>query len=245
LSTNEVLMRLSSWIVIVIVAVFVSSCHTATEPQRVLPGTVVGHVVIDDTMGFMSSAFSASYSGIVVRIEGSSFLTTTDSLGFWKIENIPAGTYNISATKNGFGLDRMCGVVISGPGITDLRIVRSFRLNERVHWTPTLYRDSGSNSLAFFAGIWGLGVDYVVDRRSDVRAEDSHSYIVDPATFCEDECSVNENDLFNAGFERGQTVYVSAIANGAPKNRYWDSETGGWKIVNPGLKSNVIAVVLP
>ena len=74
-------------------------------------GTIQGKVVVNVNCSPLSNA-----SGTTVHIEGTAFSATTDSLGDWTLNNVPAGIYNIMITKPGFDTDLITQDQFSGAG---------------------------------------------------------------------------------------------------------------------------------
>lgn len=63
--------------------------------------------------------FSSNHQGILVEIEHTSFKTTTDSNGFWEIDNLPTGTYSISFSKEGYCFWKNTSFQFIGGGVID------------------------------------------------------------------------------------------------------------------------------
>ena len=55
------------------------------------------------------------YSGATIALEGTSLFGMTDSVGYWKIDSVPAGVYNIIASKPGFDSGFVPGVEVNPP----------------------------------------------------------------------------------------------------------------------------------
>ena len=70
-----------------------------------IPGTLVGNGNLYDTVW---DNFSRNYaeiddrSNVLVSLEGTTFKTTTNKKGEWRIENVPPGTYNILFQKDDY-----------------------------------------------------------------------------------------------------------------------------------------------
>ncbi|MEP7233681.1 MAG: carboxypeptidase-like regulatory domain-containing protein [Ignavibacteriota bacterium] len=111
---------LLSFCVLVLIAV-VSGCTStnSSNPNSTtsLNGSITGTVSLGRELGSSPNTFSSS-AGVTVSLDGTSLSATTDSSGFWKLDNVPSGNYDVTITKSGFGLTRNYGVAISGPGTT-------------------------------------------------------------------------------------------------------------------------------
>jgi hypothetical protein len=58
----------------------------------------------------------APRAGSMVAVEGTNFSATTDSLGHWRIGNLPAGTYDLSFSRSGYAPHRVIGFQFVGGG---------------------------------------------------------------------------------------------------------------------------------
>ena len=105
---------LGSFCLIILFAV-VSGCSTPNSPAS-SGGSITGIVTLGSQIGTSSQKTFASSAGASISLDGTSLSTLTDSSGFWKIDNVPAANYDVTITKSGFGLTRIYGVAIGGPG---------------------------------------------------------------------------------------------------------------------------------
>ncbi|MBK8127946.1 MAG: carboxypeptidase regulatory-like domain-containing protein [bacterium] len=72
-------------------------------------GSANGTVTLDGT---------GDYSGVTIEALGTHLRATTSSDGSYQIDNIPAGTYTLTARKLGYSWDTVPGVVITEDGLT-------------------------------------------------------------------------------------------------------------------------------
>lgn len=93
---------------------FLVSCggNDPSDPGNRLVGVLAGHVELADEQGTLLS----DHSGAVITVEGTDYTGTTDAQGNWSIENLPAGTYVVSTTKDGFTTVKEFGVAFVGGG---------------------------------------------------------------------------------------------------------------------------------
>lgn len=86
-------------------ALAIASCTNDDGPVAAQPpeptGTIAGFVTLIDSTGPVVP------SGATVRIEGTSHSATTDSLGRWTIDSVPAGIYTFVVTKEGYSTERI------------------------------------------------------------------------------------------------------------------------------------------
>ncbi len=80
-------------------------------------GTLTGTVTLGSEWGFSPGALGSS-AGVTIVLDNTSLSTTSDSTGYWKLENVPAGNYDVTISKFGFGLTCIYGVTVQGPGTT-------------------------------------------------------------------------------------------------------------------------------
>ncbi len=83
----------------ILVLVLLSGCKSSTEPvtssgSGSLSGTVKAYGIL--------SAQPVSSSGVEVELQATKYHAISDSLGNFRIDNIPAGVYNIIFSKQGF-----------------------------------------------------------------------------------------------------------------------------------------------
>ena len=88
-----------NFIFLLLVFILLSGCKSSSNPltssgSGSLSGTVKAYAV--------TSAHTVNPFGIHVELQATKFQATTDSLGNFRIDNIPAGVYNIVFWKSGF-----------------------------------------------------------------------------------------------------------------------------------------------
>ena len=98
-----------------------SGCTTESPVSSVsstpLTGTLKGRV----QFGSMDRAdYPMAPGAATVSVEGTGISTTTDSLGRWQIDSLPAGTYDLSFTRSGFATRREVGFQFVGGGVAYL-----------------------------------------------------------------------------------------------------------------------------
>jgi hypothetical protein len=154
------------------IAVF-TSCTKQSDPvtnyiythsDSALVGDMVGFVdLYDSTYTSYIYGIVSGHEGAVVSLDGTPFHTTTDSLGKWTLKNIPAGTYNISITKDGYALIKEVAYKFIGNGtdylgrFTLLKIpllhpeivIRPFHDYYSYGWHDTLYVTSYGDTIKY------------------------------------------------------------------------------------------------
>lgn len=86
-------------LLIVLATIFLSSCKDNTVATGDKIGNLEGQV---DYLYNIDNAKLSDRSGITVSAEGTAFSGVTDSAGYWKIKDLPEGTYSINFSKPGF-----------------------------------------------------------------------------------------------------------------------------------------------
>lgn len=133
-----------------------------THSDSSLVGSMVGHVNLFGSKQYYSDAPSG-HAGVVVSIEGTPFKATSDSSGKWEIKFLPAGTYTIDFTKNGYSLAkqefyRFIGNGTDYLGSEDLYqlpalhpqlVTRSFRDSYRRFYRDSLYTYPNGDTATF------------------------------------------------------------------------------------------------
>ena len=92
----------------------VFGCSVSNEPSSELTGTLVGRAysIKEGT----ASEFEA-HEKIRVEIEGTGLSTSPDSLGNWRIDNVPTRAISIAYSKAGFATVRQNPIMFVGGGI--------------------------------------------------------------------------------------------------------------------------------
>jgi Carboxypeptidase regulatory-like domain len=86
-----------------------ASWQTPSAP--VVTGTITGFVRLFDPYG---NGVYTNLANTLVSIDGTSTTTNTDAFGKFTFTNLPAGTYALTATKAGYGTDKLPWVSLVG-----------------------------------------------------------------------------------------------------------------------------------
>src|SRR5438128_2327425 len=83
-------------------------CKDSPTNTSSLKGDMAGYVLAADSNSIASNgivgADTLNNAGVTISIDGTPFSAVTDSSGRWGMQNVPAGTYDISFRKNGYAL---------------------------------------------------------------------------------------------------------------------------------------------
>ncbi len=86
------------------------------DPSTVPPmGTILGFAFLKERDDVFPEP------GIAIAIAGTSFFASTDASGLYRVDGIPAGTYSVLASMDGYLNTRVDGVVIGTDQIVELR----------------------------------------------------------------------------------------------------------------------------
>ena len=121
-------------------SLFTSCNENGASSENLRIGTLAGTVWLYNQYG----QSIGSEAGLIIDVQGKTEHTaTTSSDGRWKIENMLAGTYNITCSKEGYATSRISGYGFLGRGEQSPDTIRIARLPS---WTiPELrveFRDS-------------------------------------------------------------------------------------------------------
>jgi len=186
--------------------------------------------------------------GMMVKIEGTTFVAYTDTAGIYQFEEVPYGTYNLSYEKDGYGTYKQIGFIHSNDGdgkpavvpaatlgktssttVTDLSVkinADTIRLTSTI--SPAGTSDSARNVRYFF------GADTTVS--SSMYLGQSKAYEIKGQYGI---WKMLQSDFITMGFTSGQTVYVKAYGDAEHSNEYINTGTG--KLIFPNVNTTVFA----
>jgi hypothetical protein len=218
-----------------------------------IPGTIKGTLMLVDSTGI---AFD-DYSGATVELEGTSYQTTSNSLGEWEIQNVPIGIYTIRFSKQGFGYQRHIGFQFVGNGSITLDypfmigIAPSYNVTLDslvVTQTNTYIGVTSEYSIPDYSKTWIV----VMSKDSVINPLDSSNFIY----IYTGERPMPTSSLRESRFQSGNTYYAQAFGLGG----YYEYPTG-FTIQSPsafyepvsrqsiytalGPGSNVVSFVMP
>ncbi len=249
--------NLPSFFVLLASCCWFCSCKSTSVASDVTDGSLTGAVTIDGTTGSPDS----NSEGVSVALDGTNFTTQTDSTGFWRIDNIKGGNYDVVVSKAGYGICRFYGITVEGPGIAH---IDPMTLGVAPTDTPILSRASVTNGGTMLSIKAGSSVPYVfIDKASNTQPGDAHFLSElcsgglgrEAANDTGSSFSFSVESIHQAGIRSGDTIYVSACdANGYSNWRNWFPECLGTyfdpvdnvnRLISPGPRSNVLTVIIP
>ena len=255
--------------IIFIAAILFISCgknsdhHAITVPDLIqgnnTRGNIAGMILLYDEDGNRLSD-----NGLVtVSIDNSTVSTTTDAKGKFQLDSIPAGTYDITYSREGFGSGKIMGLYHSATNHATTVITK----NESMAMNSTL---AISNVIvqAFDPAIQQLGVTgfHIVPVFENQTGTEKwvHLFFSDnngvSATNYQAETKIkasgaaNQMNNFNLttawfeslGFQKGQTIYLKAYGDSFLADEYTNPLTN--QTIYPSLSqkpSSVVSFVIP
>lgn len=233
-------------------SVLLGSCKSnpvTTIPNGSINGTVT---LVGNGTGPLSSS-----AGVTAALDGTNYSAQTDSNGFWHIDNVAPGNYDVVVSKAGFGACRVYGVTVEGPGTA--HVDDGMYIGIAPTDIPTIKSVTIANGAL---SIEGGGAVIFFDRNPNMQPGDAHT----ASTYTEGlkplpsldsgtTTAFSIQSLHNVGLPSGSTVYISssdADIFGYSRNydiinqgTYYDPVHNVLRLISPGPRSNVIAITMP
>jgi len=129
---------------------FFGGCKNSTVIENSDVGSFHGNVALLTAEGDTLS----NYAGVTARIEGTAFQATSNAVGDWEIDNVPAGIYNIILTKPGFDTLIITQYQFSGAGVSFLvsSAIQALPLDSLV-FTITNTTESSDTDSYYYLGL--------------------------------------------------------------------------------------------
>lgn len=217
----------------------------ATGPLQT--GDMVGYVRLVDIYG---NSVYTGLSGITVSLEGTAYTTTTNANGMFSFTALPIGTYNIMATKAGYGTDKSQGIPLTGgavlhPGSLKLSQLPAFNvtllnatpngtgivLNGTVNSTSP-YRRTVGIFIGLTNTVSSATANYVDFQTANVNANSTNFTL-----------TLNAQMLADLGVTTGTPLYFAAYSINSGASTYVDY-TNGRKVYNAIGTTSVSATAI-
>ena len=235
-----------------IILIGFASCNKNNDPMPVATTAAIsGAVNLYD-----EGTTQLEKSGMTVKVDGSNpvISATTDTSGKFTLANVPFGTYTLVFEKSGFGTFKKSDVEHTNTGsstfiteapslgkesttqVTNLEVVVNGN-NVKIAITTN---PAGNNSNTRY-------VRYFLATDSNVSSE---NYTFNSANLVSKinpfETTITRDNLVNAGFTSGQTVYVKAYGDSFWSNDYDDKNLA--RKIFPNLNktsANSVSFIVP
>lgn len=233
---------------------FITGCDSGgdSDSENAKSGIISGSVNLYDEG---TTAIDNSGMTVIAFDDTRSVSGTTDVQGNFTLNDVPFGTYTLMYQKNGFGTFKRFGLshADTGTGITQLNEIPSLgelsttqvpNLEARVEGSDVFLsvttNPGGNNSNSRY-------IRYFLHTNTNVSNE-NYTYFssgivsrINPL-----ELTLNAQDLINAGFTSGQTVYAKVYGDSFWSNHYEDPELGRTIFPNlNGTSANFVSFVVP
>jgi hypothetical protein len=224
------------------------ACKSSTTVVQNDVGIIQGKVAISVNCNALSND-----SGATVQIEGTGFSTTTNSLGDWTMNNVPAGIYNIIITKPGFDTDLIAQDQFSGAGtqflengaisatspLPDSVLISSIQITKNDSIIIT--KDSAGNNVYDTIGYeYSLNITFIMNGPDSAIA-------FAPALIDTTPDSSSLNDGF-MNFPQGVTSISrnqSIVRTGTIYSRLWEYPKGVYQPGSPRPGDTIVVTTTP
>jgi hypothetical protein len=252
--------RLYSTLAIIVVVAMCLLCSIGCKENMTgnpQVGNISGVVILFDT----TQNEMASNGGVSVEIEGTNYRAVSDSTGFWILHNVPASTYSLKFSKEGFATVKNMSVSLVGGGTVWTGLLGMGRLIQFAAILDSLivvYTGTTGDTLGYL-GVSGrftssLSTSYSYQYVYIMLSASPNPDCNDPSTYLDSffgEIETN-NSKFTYYFmasvlnvlPKNQKIYVSAVPIGG-NGSYTNVNNGRTYYANLGVRSNPLSFVMP
>lgn len=232
---------------IAIMAFVALSCSSSNSAAPSLVGSIAGQIALLDSSGYASPA------GIAVSISPLNRTSITDSSGKWRFDDLPVGTYVLSATKFGYGTIKWFNEHVVGPGTFYLGSVTLAQSPNCSVVLDSVRYDSLRSEVIIkcfgkVSGVESLANIYLqVDLDSTIQPDQQHIVPTLEAVEAPGNGSWNTTIYPNElrGLPKGTKLYLAAYCESNLGGSYYDPIDNQSIPISPGRKSNVLTFIVP
>jgi hypothetical protein len=234
-----------------IILLGISSCSKDEDPtpDPITKANITGSVNLYD-----EGTTQIDNSNMTVKVEGTTpvISATTDANGDVTLSDVPFGTYTILYEKSGFGTFKKFDIehknnataIINTPSIGEISTTQITNLQANVSGNDIIIsvttNPAGSNGNTRY-------VRYFLSTDSNVSNE-NYTYF-SPGLVSQinpKEITLSNNDLTNAGFAAGETIFVKVYGDSFWSNAYDDPNLGRNVFPNLNMTStNSVSFIVP
>ncbi len=244
-------MKLNYFIFGFVVLLGLSSCGKGEDPipEPITQANIIGSVNLYD-----EGTTPIANDGMLVKVEGTNITTTTGTNGSFTLADVPFGNYTLIFEKSGFGTFKRFDIQHTNTGAST-RIINSPSLGQLSSTQITKLEASADESsvvLSISTNPAGNSsnrryIRYFLSTDSELSNE-NYSYY-SPGLIVQinpHEITLSQDDLTNAGFSSGETVFVKAYGDSFWSNEYDDPDLGRKVFPNLNMTSaNSVSFVMP
>ena len=192
------------------------------------------------------------YTGITVSIDGTSHITTTDSVGNWMINGVETGNKNLTFNKSGFSPFKETGVSISKNHTTYLSYISLYKkpqfyvsnlnaqlLAGKIRLTGYI---SSSPRNYWWAHFFVSSDSNVMNTLSNFMY---HNYTAYPTYVYNFTRDISISEIYNAGITSGTKIYIIAYSDYAEQKYYDNTLKKDIYTSLSDVSSNKVSLVLP
>jgi len=230
------------WLCIPVLFFAACNANTNLPKQELNKRNIEGGVKLYDDMKNPQSS-----AGMRVSLEGTGYVTYTDTGGVYKFDVVPYGVYTIVFQKDGYGTFKEIFNHISDgngkPAVVPLATLGKVATttvtaltvrvdDDTIHFTATINpagsNDSARNVRYFFDSVSAVSPTAFLGQVKSYEIKNQYGMF-----------KLYKTDFLTMGFTAGQTVYIKAYGDAEHSNDYLDNSTGA--LVFPNLNTSVYA----
>lgn len=248
---NNNMKKLNYLTIAVFVIIGFTSCSKDEDPtpKPITKASIIGSVNL-----YNEGTTKIDNSGMTVKLEGTGHSVTTDANGDFTLSDVSFGTYTLSYEKSGFGTFKKFDLEHKNTGSSTIITVTPSLGEISTTQVTVLTSSINGNDIEVSATTDPAGsngntryVRYFLSTNSNV-SDKNYTYNssglvskINPYTI-----TITKNDLTNAGFSSGETVYVKAYGDSYWSNEYDDTSSGKKVFPNLNMSSaNSVSFIVP
>ncbi len=229
------------------IAFFGLSCSNPSSPVSPIEGSIAGHIALLDSAGYVSPL------GVSVSIPSLNLYSMTDSSGEWHFDNLPIGSYDLVATKQGYGTMKWFEEHVVGPGTLYISSVAIPQIPGCTVTLDSIKYDSvrGVATIDCFGAVSGLvnvgNIYIVIDGDSITTLNGTHLFwdAGEAEAVWNGPWSISIPPQVRNALASGTRIYVSAYWVANSSSFYYDPVESQIVPISPSKISNAVPFIIP